>query len=106
MACSGSFGGASLELTVSPAEEVLVGRRGRPPEVQRTTLDLVDSGQAVAAVLGISVSSIYTWRRQGRIDRGLAPGLSSMEGSELSSAKRRIAELEAGPAAYRRASDR
>jgi transposase len=44
--------------------------------------------------LGISDQSVYTWRRQDRIDRGVVPGLSSAEKGELAAAKRRIAELE------------
>lgn len=85
-----------------------MGRRGYPPEFRRKTLDLVDAGRSVAevaAVLGISVESIYAWRRQDRIDRGLAPGLSSMERSELGAAKKRIADLETELAVHRRASD-
>jgi hypothetical protein len=39
-------------------------------------------------VLGISDQSIYTWRRQDRIDRGLEPGLTSTEKAELVAAKR------------------
>jgi putative transposase len=42
---------------------------------------------------GISDQSIYTWRRQDRINRGLEPGLSSSERSEMAAAKRRIADL-------------
>jgi transposase len=85
-----------------------VGRRGYPPEFRRKVLDLVDAGRPVADVardLGISAESIYTWRRQDRIDRGLQPGLSSAEKSELTAAKRRIAELEAELAIHRRASE-
>jgi hypothetical protein len=55
-------------------------------------LDLVESGRPiaeVAQVLGISAESIYTWRRQDRIDKGEAPGLSSVEKAELSAAKER-----------------
>jgi transposase-like protein len=44
--------------------------------------------------LGISDQSIYTWRRQDRIDRGPVPGLTSSEKAELATAKRRLAELE------------
>jgi transposase-like protein len=47
--------------------------------------------------------SVYTWRRQDRIDRGLEPGLSSSEKGELAAAKRRIAELETELRAVRRA---
>jgi transposase len=85
-----------------------VGRRGYPPEFRRKVLDLVDAGRPVADVardLGISAESIYTWRRQDRIDRGLQPGLSSAEKSELTAAKRRIVELEAELAIHRRASE-
>jgi transposase len=59
----------------------------------------------VARDLGISDETIYSWRRQDRIDRGLAPGLSSGEKAELAEAKRRIAELEAELAVHRRASE-
>jgi transposase len=85
-----------------------VGRRGYPPEFRRKMLDLVEPGRPVTDVardLGISAESIYTWRRQDRIDRGLQPGLTSAEKSELTAAKRRIAELEAELAIHRRASE-
>jgi transposase-like protein len=75
-----------------------MGRRGYPPEFRRKVLDLVEAGRSVAAVardLEISDQSIYTWRRQDRIDRGLQPGLTSGEKAELATAKRRIAELRA-----------
>jgi transposase-like protein len=51
-----------------------MGRRGYPPEFRRKVVDLVEAGRSVADVardLGISEQSIYTWRRQARIDRGL-----------------------------------
>jgi hypothetical protein len=57
-----------------------MGRRGYPPEFRRKVLDLVEAGRPIAEVakaLGISAQSIYTWRRQDRIDNGLTPGLSS-----------------------------
>jgi transposase-like protein len=72
-------------------------RRGYPPEFRRKVLDLVGAGRPIAEVaqaLGISDQSIYTWRRQDRIDRGLEPALTSAEKAELAGAKRRIAELE------------
>jgi transposase-like protein len=74
-----------------------MGRRGYPPEFRRRVLDLVEAGRPIAEIaqaLGISDQSIYTWRRQDRIDRGLEPGLSSGEKAELAAAKRRIVELE------------
>ena len=83
-----------------------MGRRGYPPEFRRKVLDLVQAGRPIADVakaLGISDQSISTWRRQDRIDRGLEPGLSSAEKSELAAAKRRIAELETELHAMRRA---
>ncbi len=85
-----------------------MGRRGYPAEFRRKVLDLVESGRPVADVakaLGISDQTIYTWRRQDRIDKGLEPGLSSAEKSELAAAKQRIAALEAELAVHRRASE-
>jgi transposase-like protein len=57
-----------------------VGRRGYPPEFRRKVLNLVEAGRPIAEVpkaLGISTESIYTCRRQDRIDRSLEPGLTS-----------------------------
>ena len=85
-----------------------MGRRGYPPEFRRKVLDLVEAGRPVVDVardLGISAESIYTWRRQDRIDKGLQPGLTSLEKAELTAAKRRIAELETELAIHRRASE-
>jgi transposase len=83
-----------------------MGRRGYPPEFRRKVLDLVEAGRPIAEIaqmLGIRDQSIYTWRRQDRIDRGLVPGLTSAEQGELVAAKRRIAELETELRAMRRA---
>ena len=55
--------------------------------------------------MGISAQSIYTWRRQDRIDKGLLPGLSSPEQEELAAARRRIAQLETELAVTRRAAE-
>ena len=74
-----------------------MGRRGYPPEFRRRVLDLVKAGRKVADVareLGISDQTIYSWRRQDRIDKGLEAGLSSIEREELAAPKRRIRELE------------
>src|SRR5215211_3440555 len=82
-----------------------MGRRGYPPEFRRKVLDLVGAGRPIAEVakaLGISAQSIYTWRRQDRIDKGLTPGLSSPEKQELVAARRRIAQLETELAITRR----
>jgi transposase-like protein len=51
-----------------------MGRRGYPSEFRRKVVDLVEAGRSIADVardLGISQWSIYTWRGQARIDRGL-----------------------------------
>ena len=85
-----------------------MGRRGYPAEFCRKVRDLVESGRPVADVakaLGIRDQTIYRWRRQDRIDKGLQPGRSSTEKSELEAAKRRIAALEAELALHRRASE-
>jgi transposase-like protein len=59
----------------------------------------------VAADLGVSEQSIYTWRRQTRIDAGVDPGLTSAEKAELVSARKRIRELETEVAIHRRATE-
>lgn len=83
-----------------------MGRRGYPPEFRRKVLDLLEAGRAATELahdLDISTQTIYTWRRQDRIDRGLEPGLTSGEKAELAVARRRIAELETELQATRRA---
>ena len=54
---------------------------------------------------GTGAQSIYTWRRQDRIDKGLLPGLSSHEHEELVAARRRITQLETELAVTRRAAE-
>ena len=85
-----------------------MGRRGYPPEFRRRALDLLVSGRRVtdlARDLGVSDQTIYLWRAQDRIDRGLVPGLTSVERAELSAAKRRIRELDDELTIHRRASE-
>ena len=85
-----------------------MARRGYPPEFRRRVVDLIEGGRRaaeVAADLAISEQSIYTWRRQARIDAGLEPGLSTAERAELVAAKRRIRELETEVAIHRRATE-
>lgn len=85
-----------------------MGRRGYPPEFRRRVLDLLAAGRRptdLARVLGVSSQTIYLWRRQEQIDRGLVPGLTSAERTELTAAKRRIRELEAELEIHRRASE-
>ncbi|HVL37805.1 MAG TPA: transposase [Fimbriimonadaceae bacterium] len=80
-------------------KEHRIGTRGYSPEFRRKVLDLIDAGRTIADIdlrrdLEISSQTIYNWRRQDRVDRGLEPGLSSGEHAELLAAKRRIAQLE------------
>lgn len=85
-----------------------MARPGYPAEFRRKVLDLIGAGRSIADVahdLEISEQTIYTWRRQDRIDRGLVPGLTSAEKAELTAAKKRIADLEAELAVSRRAVD-
>jgi len=85
-----------------------MGRRGYPPEFRRRVLDLIDAGRKVRDVardLGISEQTIYVWRKQHRIDRGLEPGLSSAEHAELAAARRRIVQLETELKIARRAAE-
>jgi transposase-like protein len=85
-----------------------MARRGYPSEFRRRVVELVEGGRKVAEVaadLGISEQTIYTWRRQARIDAGLEAGLSTSEQAELADAKRRIRELETELAIHRRATE-
>ena len=85
-----------------------MSRRGYPPEFRQRVIELVEGGRKVAEVaadLGISEQTIYTWRRQARIDAGLEAGLSTSEQAELAAAKRRIRELETELAIHRRATE-
>jgi len=71
-------------------------------------VELVEGGRKVAEVaadLGVSEQSIYTWRRQARIDAGVEAGLTSAEKAELAAARRRIRELETEVAIHRRATE-
>jgi transposase-like protein len=50
--------------------------------------DLVDE-------LGITIETLYRWRRQALIDIGQRPGVKSFEADPQAAARRRIQELEA-----------
>ena len=85
-----------------------MGRPGYPAEFRRKVLDLLAESRTVASIahdLDVSEQTIYNWRRQDRIDRGVQPGLTTAEKGELSAAKKRIAELETELAVARRAVD-
>ncbi|MEO7555885.1 MAG: transposase [Acidimicrobiales bacterium] len=85
-----------------------MGRRGYSPEFRRRALDLLAVGRRatdLARDLGVSSQTLYLWRHQEQIDRGLVAGLTSTERTELAAAKRRIRELEAELEIHRRASE-
>src|ERR1035441_8259631 len=87
-------------------QEDSMGRRGYPPEFRQRVLDLVAAGRRVGDIardLGISDQTVYSWRRQERMDQGIEPGLTSVERAELAAARRRIRELEAELAIHRKA---
>ncbi|MEV6507758.1 transposase [Streptomyces sp. NPDC051642] len=89
-----------------PSEAVMP--RSCPSEFRRKVLDLVASGRKVAEVaqlLGISDQAIYVWRRQHLIHTGQLPGTNSTDQSELTAARKRIAELEAELAIHPRAAE-
>ncbi len=79
-----------------------------PPEFRRKVLDLLAAGRSVASLsadLGVSDQTIYNWRRQDAVDRGVEAGLTSSEKEELRAARRRIAELETELAVTKRANE-
>lgn len=85
-----------------------MARRGYPPEFRRRVVELVEGGRKVAEVameLEVSEQTIYSWRRQARIDAGLEAGVITSEQSELTAAKRRIRELKTELATHRRATE-
>ena len=67
------------------------------PEFRRRVVELVRAGRpvrVVAAELGLAEATVYRWKAQDLIDRGVKPGTSTSEQGELAAAKRRIKELE------------
>ena len=85
-----------------------MARRGYPSEFRRRIVELVEGGRKVADVSAefeVSQQTIYTWRRQARVDAGLEAGVATSEQAELSVAKRRIRELETELAIHRRATE-
>jgi transposase len=59
-------------------------------------LELVRAGRPVRVVaeLGLAEATVYRWKAQDRVDRGVKPGRSASERGELAAAKHRIKELE------------
>ena len=82
--------------------------RRYPVEFRRKVLDLIEAGKPVAEIavqLGVSDQTIYNWRNQDRIDRGLRAGVSTTESAELAATRKRIRELETELAVTRRANE-
>jgi transposase len=66
-------------------------------EFRRRVVELVRAGRpvrVVAAELGLAQATVYRWKAQDLIDRGVKPGTSTSEQGELAAARRRIKELE------------
>ena len=60
--------------------------RSYPAEFRHKVLDLVEAGRPVAEIaqqLGVTGQAIYNWRNQDFVDRGLGPGVSTVESAEL-----------------------
>ena len=82
--------------------------RRYPVEFRRKVLDLIDAGRPVVEIaeqLGITAQTVYNWRKQDRVDRGLEPGTSTRESAELTAARKRIRELETELAVTKRANE-
>ena len=72
--------------------------RHHPAALRRAACERMLAGEPVAEVadsLGVSVHTLYKWRRQALIDAGRQPGVPSYEADPLAQARRRIKELEA-----------
>ena len=81
--------------------------RHYPAEVRRDACERMLAGQAVKDLvdeLGITIETLYRWRRQVLIDTGQRPGVKSFEADPLAAARRRIQELEAELEMVKRAS--
>ena len=77
-------------------------------EFRRKVLDLIEAGRPIAEIaaqLGVSDQTIYNWRNQDQIDRGLRAGTSTSESAELAAARKRIRELETELAVTKRANE-
>ena len=82
--------------------------RRYPVEFRRKVLDLIAAGKPVTEIaeqLGITAQTVYNWRNQDQIDRGVRAGMSTRESAELTAAKKRIGELETELAITRRANE-
>ena len=72
--------------------------RHYPAEVRRQACERMLAGESIKDLvedLGITMETLYRWRRQALIDVGQRPGAKSFEADPLQQARRRIKELEA-----------
>ena len=82
--------------------------RRYPVEFRRKVFDLVEAGKPAAEIaeqLGITAQTVYNWRNQDQIDRGMRAGMSTSESAELTAARKRIRELETELDVIRRANE-
>ena len=82
--------------------------RRYPVEFRRKVLDLIEAGKPVAEIaahLGMTAQTVYNWRNQDQIDRGLRGGISTNESAELAAARKRIRELETELAVTKRSNE-
>jgi len=85
-----------------------MARREHDPVLRRRAIDLLERGKSVREVaegLGVSGQSIYTWRRQYRVDSGREPRRTTTEANELNAARRQIKHLEADLAVHELATE-
>jgi transposase len=68
-----------------------------PPEFRQEALRLLERGdrtaKEVAGALGICPQTLRNWRRQGAVDAGLEPGVTTDEQDELRRLRRENARL-------------
>jgi transposase len=67
------------------------------PEFRHQVVELVRAGRPVrviAAELGLAEATVYRWKAQDLIDRGVKPGTPTSERGELAADRQRIKELE------------
>ena len=82
--------------------------RSYPAAFRREVLDLVEEGRSVAEVaeqLGVSGQTVYNWRNQDLVDRGLRAGVTRAESADLAAASNRVGELETELAVTKRANE-
>lgn len=82
--------------------------RRYPVEFRPKVLDLIEAGRPVSEIasqLGVTAQTVYNWRNQDQIDRGVRAGVSTAESAELTAARIRIRDLETELAVTKRANE-